>query len=62
MKTTERSHEEVKAVILANAQDRTKGTYDGLTSAEIASYNLRLMFGENDEAFPSAEEWSRIVD
>jgi hypothetical protein len=24
--------------------------------------NRRMMFGENDEAFPSADEWSRIVD
>jgi hypothetical protein len=33
-----------------------------LSSAEIGRRNRALMFGENDEAFPSQEEWSRIVD
>ena len=36
--------------------------YDGLTSSEIGTYNRFLMSGENDEAFPSEEEWSMIVD
>ena len=36
--------------------------YDGLTSSEIGTYSRFLMFGENDEAFPSEEEWSMIVD
>lgn len=36
--------------------------YDGLTSAEIGAYNRVLMFGENDEAFPDQDTWSRIVD
>lgn len=58
----DRSLEDIKAVILANGQDPTKGTYAGLRSSEIAAYNRRLMFGENDEAFPSQEEWSKIVD
>jgi hypothetical protein len=33
-----------------------------LTTAEIADRNRRLMFGDNDEAFPSADEWRRITD
>jgi hypothetical protein len=57
-----RSYEELKASYLKNAQDPEKSTYHGWTTAEIASYNRRIMFGENDEAFPSQEEWSRIVD
>jgi hypothetical protein len=36
--------------------------YDGLSSAEIGRYNRALMFGDNDEAFPSDSEWSAIVD
>jgi len=32
------------------------------TSAEIGKRNRRLMFGDNDEAFPSADEWRRITD
>lgn len=37
-------------------------TYNGLSTSEISEYNRVLMFGENDEAFPSEMEWSRIVD
>jgi hypothetical protein len=59
---TMRTHDELRALRLANAQDASKGTFDGFTSEEIAAYNRRMMFGENDEAFPSAAEWSRIVD
>lgn len=36
--------------------------YEGLESSEIGQYNRRLMFGENDEAFPDSETWSEIVD
>ncbi len=57
-----RSKEEVEAIILANTKDPKRGTFDGLTTDEIAARSRRLMFGENDRAFPSAEEWSRIVD
>lgn len=51
----------IKAII---AHNRAEGreTYAGLDSSEIGTYNRALMFGENDEAFPSQEEWSRIVD
>lgn len=60
--TAPRSHEELRALYLANAQDQLKSTFDGFTTAEIAAYNGRIMFGANNEAFPSQEEWSRIVD
>ncbi len=57
-----RTHEELQALYLSNVQNDTKSTYDGFTSEEIAAYSRRLMFGANDEAFPSEEEWSAIVD
>jgi hypothetical protein len=37
-------------------------TYEGLTSAEIGDHNRRLMFGQDDEAFPDPWTWSQIVD
>lgn len=58
----ERSLDEIEAIIRENGRSQTAGTFDGLTSAEIAKRNRRVMFGANDEAFPSEEEWSRIVD
>lgn len=36
--------------------------YEGLASHEIGRANRALMMGINDEAFPSQEEWSTIVD
>lgn len=56
-----RTLNEIKQVIATN---RTHGrsVYAGLSSAEIGQYNRSLMFGSNDEAFPSQEEWSSIVD
>ncbi len=54
--------DEIRAVIARNRQDPNAGTYDGLESDEIGRYSRLLMFGENDEAFPSQEEWSAIVD
>lgn len=57
-----RTRDEVKAVILANAANPEAGTFDGLESSEIAEWHRVMMFGENDEAFPSQEEWSCIVD
>jgi len=47
---------------LKNAQNEAASTYAGFSTSEIAAWNGRLMFGENDRAFPSQEEWSRIVD
>ena len=56
-----RTHEELRALYIANAQAR-RPTFDGFTTEEIAAYNRRLMFGANDEAFPDAEEWAHVVD
>jgi hypothetical protein len=56
-----RSHEELSALYLANAQNG-RFCFDGFTSSEIAAYNRRMMFGENDEAFPDVDTWSSIVD
>jgi hypothetical protein len=63
MNTTnqDRSHEELSALYLANAK-AGRPTFEGFTSSEIGAYNRRIMFGANDAAFPSAREWSRIVD
>ena len=38
------------------------GVLDRETSSEIGERNRRLMFGENEEAFPGDAEWSMIVD
>jgi len=56
-----RTYEQLRAAYLANAQ-AGRHIYDGWTTAEISAYNRRLMFGEDDCAFPSQEEWSRVVD
>jgi len=53
--------EHIKAVIAENRKSG-RSTYQGLDSSEIGEYNRALMFGDNDEAFPSQEEWSNIVD
>lgn len=53
--------EHIKAVIAENRKS-DRPTYQGLDSSEIGEYNRALMFGDNDEAFPSQEEWSYIVD
>lgn len=47
------------ALYLSNVQNG-RFCFDGFTSSEIAAYNRRLMFGENDEAFP--DNWSSVVD
>lgn len=52
---------QIKSIISDNLK-AGRGMYEGLESSEIAQYNRYLMFGENDEAFPSQEEWSMIVD
>ena len=49
------------AKVKAN-QEAGRDYYAGMTSSEIGDYNRFLMFGEDDEAFPSQEEWSMIVD
>ncbi|MFI5296633.1 MAG: hypothetical protein ACHREM_00930 [Polyangiales bacterium] len=58
---TKRSHDELHALYVENAKAGRAG-FAGFTSDEIAAWNRRVMFGDNDEAFPSPEEWSRIVD
>jgi hypothetical protein len=52
---------EIKEVIAAN---REAGVYlfDNLESSEIGQYSGWLMFGDDEEAFPSQEEWSMIAD
>lgn len=52
---------EIKSLVRDNAI-AGRERYLGLASSEIGQYNRALMFGDNDEAFPSQEEWSRIVD
>jgi hypothetical protein len=43
---------QIKEIIASNRQSGSY-TYEGLESSEIGKYNQYLMFGENDEAFPS---------
>lgn len=56
----DRGHAQLRALYIANGE-AGRGTYDGFTGSEIAAYNRRV-FGADDEAFPSAETWSRTVD
>jgi len=52
---------QIKEVIAAN---REAGVYlfDNLQSSEIGQYSGWLMHGDDEEAFPSQDEWSMIVD
>jgi hypothetical protein len=52
---------QIKKVIATN---REAGNYlfENLESCEIGKYNGWIMFGDDDEAFPSQAEWSLIVD
>lgn len=59
--TTDRNHEALRASYIENAQ-QGRHPYEGWSTSEIAAYNRRLMFGANDEAFPSQAEWSSVVD
>jgi hypothetical protein len=52
---------EIESVIESNYK-QGKDQYEGLSSAEIGKHSRAIMFGENDEAYPSDSEWSRIVD
>ena len=56
-----KSLEEIRSIINKN-RNEGKETYSGLDSSEIGKYNGSLMFGENGEAYPGDEVWSRIVD
>jgi len=51
----------LRDVVAAN-NEAGRNSYDGLSSAQIGRLNRAAMFGDNDEAFPSDDEWSRIVD
>lgn len=57
----ELSIEQIKQIIATNFKERMP-QYSGLSSSDIGRYSRSIMFGENDEAFPDQEEWSRIVD
>ena len=53
--------EQIKLIIQAN-READRGKFDGLTSSEIGTYSQWLMFGDDNEAFPSSEEWAMITD
>ena len=53
---------EIELQIAMNRWLQLDNQYDGLTSAEIGAWNRHQMFGDNDEAFPSLDEWSSWVD
>ena len=50
----------MKGDILGAILKQKLGT--ALTKEEQFALNRYLMFGEDDEAFPDQDEWSRIVD
>ncbi len=52
---------EIRSIIANNRANRRQ-CYEGLTSSEIGENSRAMMFGENDEAFPDADEWARITD
>lgn len=58
---TDKTLNEIRAIIDAN-RAAGRDTYAGLASHEIGTYSRALMFGDDGAAFPSDEEWSRIVD
>ena len=52
---------QIKEVI---AENREAGNYiyENLESSEIGQYSGWLMFGDDEEAFPSQAEWAMITD
>lgn len=58
---TKKSLSEIRGIIKANLM-AGRDQYFGLTSAEIGRRNQSLMWGDNNEACPSTEEWTMIVD
>jgi hypothetical protein len=52
---------QIKEIIAAN---RAAGNYiyENLESSEIGQYSGWLMFGDDDQAFPSQDEWAMIAD
>lgn len=53
--------QEIESHIEANLK-AGRPQFDGLSSSDIGKRSRALMFGENDEAFPSQDHWSRITD
>ena len=52
---------QIKEVIAAN-REAGNYIYENLESSEIGQYSGWLMFGDDEEAFPSQAEWAMIVD
>jgi len=52
---------QIKEIIAAN---REAGNYlfENLTSAECGQWSGWIMFGDDEEAFPSQAEWAMITD
>jgi hypothetical protein len=59
--TPDRSLPEIRAVVAAN-RAAGRETYAGLSDSEIGVNSRATMFGDNHEAFPDQETWSRVVD
>lgn len=55
---------DIKQLLKLRQENLNSGlpAFEGMDSSEIGSINRYFMFGEKDEAFPSQEEWSCIVD
>ena len=51
----------IRGIVDAN-REAGREMFAGLTSAEIGERNRAIMFGDDDEAFPSDAEWSAWVD
>lgn len=52
---------QIKEVIAAN-REAGNFIYENLESSEIGQYSGWLMFGDDEEAFPSQAEWAMITD
>ena len=52
---------QIKEVIAAN-REAGNYIYENLESSEIGQYSGWLMFGDDEEAFPSQAEWAMITD
>jgi len=53
--------EELRKIVSDNCEN-DRYAYEGMSSAEIGAMSREMMFGENDEGFPSDDEWSAWVD
>lgn len=51
----------LRAHVAANEAEG-RPSNEGLASHEIGTLNRASMFGDEGEAFPTEQEWSRIVD